>query len=94
MKLDYKKNLKFRYILKKNEYSNLISLYWNYIFNIKNSKKYFLKKKYLKNKKLKLKNFCLLTKNQKTFRFSRITRYNFKNLINRGYINNIRKSTW
>lgn len=47
------------------------------------------------NYKFFLKNHCLLTRNNLSInRFSYLSRSNFKNLINCGYINLIKKSSW
>ena len=91
----YKKDVYKRISLKNKELEYLLFSFLsknNFLNNLENYK--FLLKLNSINKKVFLKNHCLLTGNNIAInRFTSLTRTSFKGLIADGYINNIKKST-
>ena len=99
MKVDYLKDKKKRFILKKIEFTKLACLFLIFSNEISNLGRYKIYINFFFSKKIhlnfELKNHCILTKNTKTVtRFSSITRSNLKHLISWGYLNGIRKWSW
>lgn len=72
----------FSFLIKSNFLNNRIRYLYFFNYTILNNKFFW-------------KNHCLLTHNNLSVnRFSYLSRSNFKNLINCGYINLIKKSSW
>lgn len=92
----YKKDLKKRIDLKKNELNYLLYSFLSKTNFLNNEESYkFLLNLNKVNEKFILRNHCLLTKNNNSInRFTSLTRTAFKSLTSYGYINNIKKSTW
>ena len=89
MKVDYLKDKKKRFILKKIEFTKLACLFLIFSNEISNLGRYKIYINFFFSKKIhlnfELKNHCILTKNTKTVtRFSSITRSNLKHLISWG----------
>lgn len=90
------KDKNVRLFLKKKEL-NILALKYLYKHNTLNSIERYLFISKINNLGIKffLNNHCLITQNNISVnRFSYLSRSNFKNLINCGYMNNIKKSTW
>ncbi len=93
MKKHYKYDLQNRKIKQITELNYLVLYFLTKIKNLGNIERYlFLQKKIKLHRKLN--NYCLLTRNTKTLRFSGIAKSNLKILISYGHLNNLTKSTW
>ena len=97
MKSHYYKDLKKRLNIKKKYLIKLICFFFICNNNLiqKEYSKILLKFFFFKKMNFELKNHCILTKNTKTvYRFSSLTRTNWKSLIEWGYLNGIHKYSW